>query len=141
MKGGVHTCVGGAGRVTLLSTTGFSTLGGSGCTGEGGLYTLVSSFWGLESCPTGDGDLTGFSTAGGDEETATFVSTGAAGLFADAGTTAGVATGVNVLAIDTSAAAPSVEYNCPRSKSGTLLSFPPNHSDAVSPGRPLGAGG
>lgn len=141
MKGRIHTFVGGAGGLTLLSTAGFSTLCGSDCTGEGGLSTWVSSFWGLGSCLTGDGDLTGLSTTGCGEETAAFVSIGATGLFADAGTVVWVTTGLNVFAIDTSAATPSVEYNCSRSKSGTLLSSPLNHSDEVRPGRPLGAGG
>lgn len=139
------TWLGETGESFLASTTGFSTLGDSGLTGDGGLATFfkagISNVCGAGSCLTGDGGLMELSAAGGGADTATLVSTGATGLLTGAGAGGGEATGVNVFAIDTSTAAPSGEYNCSRSKSGTLASFPPNHSDAVRPGLPLGAGG
>lgn len=122
---------------------GFSAFGDTGFTGDGGLATLlragISKVCGAGSCLTGDGGLAGLSAAGGGADAAILVSTGATGLLTGAG--AAAATGANVFAIDTSTAAPSAEYNCSRSKSGTLASFPPNHSDDWRPGRPLGAGG
>jgi len=137
------TCTGEAGESVLVFTTGFSAFGDSGFTGDGGLATFfrvgISKVCGAGSCLTGDGGLNGLSAAGGGADAATLVSTGAAGLLTGAG--AAAATGANVFAIDTSTTGPSAEYNCSRLKSGTLASFPPNHSDDMRPGRPLGAGG
>lgn len=128
-----------------MFTTGLSAFGDSGFTGDGGLATFfragISKACGAESCLTGDGGLTGLSAAGGGADAAVLVSTGATGLLTATGAGAAAATGENVFAIDTSTAAPSGEYNCSRSKSGTLASLPPNHSDDLRPGRPLGAGG
>lgn len=129
----------------MVLTTGFSAFGDSGFTGDGGLATFlragISKVCGAGSCLTGDGGLTGLSVAGGGADAATLVSTGATGLLAGTGAGAAAATGAKIFAIDTSTAAPSGEYNCSRSKSGALASFPPNHSDDLRPGRPLGAGG
>lgn len=144
-QGIMHTCVGEAGEWLGLSTAGFSAFGDSGFTGEEGLNTFfkagISKVCGAGSCFTGDGGLIGLSATGGGADAATLVSTGAAGLLTGAGAGEGAATGVKVFAMDTSTAAPSREYNCSRSKSGMLASLPPNHSDEVSPARPLGAGG
>lgn len=128
----------------MLSTTraGLSTFGGSGFTGDGGLATFlragISNVCGGRSGLAGDGSLSA-AAGGGGAEAATLVSTGV--LVTATAWGGGAATGVKDLVAVISVTDPSGEYICSRSKSGTLLSFPPNHSEELRPGLPLGAGG